>query len=272
MRFTKMTTMPRIKKIFFFSSFLVLISFLSCTSSKDLTYLNDIYHNQKFDRLPDSASQHLVIPGDNLFISINSTNSEVNALFNPSDRNRQQSNSNPQQYTSPEGAYLYGFEVNNDGEIVLPILGNIYVVGLSQDEIEKLVQQSADNYIKDAIVKVKLLSFKVTILGEINAPGVYFNYNNSLSILEALAMAGADTDFADIKNVMVVRRMPEGNKSYSIDLSAKDAFLSEAFYLHPNDYVFVQPNKRKVLQLNTQTYAMVWSSLSILLAIYAIAK
>ena len=98
------------KKIYLFSSFLVLLSLLSCTSSKDLTFLNDMYSNQNFDRLPDDASQHLIIPGDNLFISINSINSEVNAIFNPEERAGQQSNSNAQQYTSPAGAYLYGFE------------------------------------------------------------------------------------------------------------------------------------------------------------------
>jgi len=176
-----------------------------------------------------------------------------------------------QKFTTPQGAYLYGFEVKTTGDVSLPVMGNIQVAGLPQQKIEDLIQQKADVYLKEAQVKVKLLNFKVTVLGEVRAPGVYYNYNNTFTVLEALAEANGNTDFATIKKVMVVRPGVDGNTSYMLDLSSKDIYLHEAFYLHPNDYVFVQPDRHKNLQLNSQAYSMVLSSISMLLAVLAFA-
>jgi polysaccharide export outer membrane protein len=153
----------------------------------------------------------------------------------------------------------------------LPILGKIQVTGLPQQKIEELVQTKADIYLKDAMVKVKLLNFKVTILGEVRTPGLYYNYNNTFTVLEALAMANGNTDFANIKKIMVVRPGKDGNTSYTLDLASKNIYLSEAFYLHPNDYVIVQPDKHKNLQLNAQAYSMFLSSISLMIAVLAFA-
>ena len=116
-------------------------------------------------------------------------------------------------------------------------------------------------------MKVKLLNFKVTVTGEVRNPGTYYNYNNSISVIEAIALASGNTDFASIKTVMVIRTLPGGNKSYILDLSSKKTYLSEAFYLQPNDYVIVRPDKYKNFQLNSQAYSLIFSSMSILLAV-----
>ncbi|MDO8930544.1 MAG: polysaccharide biosynthesis/export family protein [Bacteroidota bacterium] len=244
---------------------------ISCRSSKELIFLSNMADEQKAGRLAEIITQHLIKPGDVLYISIKSINPEVNAIFNPEEGTANQSSMSYQKFTTPAGAYLYGFEVNAAGELSLPILGKIQVVGMPQQKIEELVQQKADLYLKDAMVKVKLLNFKVTVLGEVRSPGVYYNYNNTFTVLEALAMANGNTDFATIKKIMVVRPGVDGNTSYMIDLSSKDMYLSEAFYLHPNDYVFVQPDKHKNLQLNSQAYSMLLSSISLMLAVLAFA-
>lgn len=141
------------------------------------------------------------------------------------------------------------------------------VSGVTLSQVQSVVQKKADEFLKDAIVKVKLLNFKITIAGEVRNPNVYYNYNNSITILEALAMANGNTDFASIKNVMVIRPIPQGEKTYMLDLSSKKAYLSEAFYLQPNDYVIVQPDRYKNFQLNSQAYSLVLSSLSVLIAV-----
>lgn len=245
----------------------ILITLISCRSSKELILLADMTNEQKAERLAETITQHLIKPGDVLYISIKSINPEVNAIFNPEEGSALQSSQSYQKFVTPQGAYLYGFEVNSAGDLSLPILGKIQVAGIPQQKIEALVQQKADIYLKDAMVKVKLLNFKVTVLGEVRTPGVYYNYNNTFTVLEALAMANGNTDYASIKKIMVVRPGSDGNISYIIDLSSKSMFLSEAFYLHPNDYVFVQPDKRKNLQLNSQAYSMLLSSISVLLAV-----
>lgn len=259
------------KRFFIPGLFVVLLSLVACRSSKELIFLSDMGDAQKTGRLTEDITQHLIKPGDVLYISVKSINPEVNAIFNPDEGSGMQSSYSYQKFMSPQGAYLYGFEVKSNGEVDLPVMGSIHVAGMPQHQIEELIQQKADIYLKDAQVKVKLLNFKVAVLGEVRSPGVYYNYNNTFTVLEALAMANGNTDFATIKKVMVVRPGVDDNTSYMLDLSSRNIYMNEAFYLHPNDYVFVQPDKHKNLQLNSQAYSMVLSSISMLLAVLAFA-
>jgi len=175
-----------------------------------------------------------------------------------------------QKYESPSGAYLYGNEIDNTGCVNLPMLGKITVAGIPVSQVESVLQKKADEYLNNAIVKVKLLNFKVTVVGEVSRPGEYYNYNNSMTVIQALAMADGGTDYSSIKKAMVIRPVPEGHKTFVLDLTSKDIFMSEAFYLQPNDYVVVQPDKNKNIQLNAALYSMVLSSLSLLLLTYGV--
>jgi len=247
---------------------IALVSFLfSCRSSKELIYLSDSGNNEISHGMP---TEYVLKSGDILYISIKSINPDVNALFNPESNMGNSSAVGGQdymKYTTPSSAYLYGYEVDSEGNIKLPMLGKIQVSGVILPQVETVVQKKADEYLKDAIVKVKLLNFKITVAGEVRSPGTYYNYNNSISILEALALANGNTDFASIKKVMVIRPVPEGKKTYMLDLSSKKVYLSDAFYLQPDDYVIVQPDKYKNFQLNSQAYSLVLSSLSVLIAV-----
>ncbi len=246
---------------------LLLAGIYSCRSSQELVYLQDTVNNEIAAKLPETVTEHILKSGDILYVSIKSMNPEVNTMFNPEANMEANTSQGYQKFTTPSGAYLYGFEIDTDGNINLPMMGKIYVAGVSQMQIEAIVQKKADEYIRDAIVKVKLLNFKITVMGEVKNPGVYYNYDNSITVIQAMAMAHGNTDFANINNVMVVRPLPEGNKSYTLDLSSKDIYLSEAFYLHPNDLVIVQPDKYKNFQLNSAAYSIFFSSISILLAV-----
>ena len=247
---------------------LLLIIFIStlfsCRSSKELIFLKDVANNEINRGLP---SDYLLKTGDILYVSIKSMNPEVNLLYNPESNMENSNGSGYQKFTTPSGAYLYGFEIDTEDNINLPMLGKIKVSGIPLSQIESVVQKRVDEFLKDAIVKVKLLNFKITVSGEVRNPGVYYNYNNSITVLEALALANGNTDFATIKKVMIVRPVPEGSKTFMIDLSTKNAYFSDAFYLQPNDFVIVQPDKYKNFQLNSQAYAMVLSSLSVLIAV-----
>ena len=245
----------------------ICLSLFSCRNSKELMYMQDVQNNQLIHSLADTLTEYIIKPGDILYVSIKSMNAEVNALFNPESNMEISNYSSYQKYTTPQGAYLYGFEVNEQGKLTLPILGDIPVAGNPSSSIESIVQQYADEYLKEAIVKVKLLNYKVTIMGEVKNPGVYYNYNNNFTIMEALAMANGNTDYASITNVIVIRPQPDGEKAMVMDLSSADAWLQQGFYLHPNDYIFVQPDKHKDIQLNALAYSMVISSASLLIAV-----
>lgn len=243
-----------------------LILIYSCRSSKELIYMTDTTNNEVINRLPVHETEHIIKTGDILYVSIKSINPEVNQIFNPESNMEVNSmGTGFQKYTTPSGAYLYGYEVDVDGFIKLPNLGKIKVSGVPQSGVGAVVQKKVDEYLKDAIVNVKLLNYKITVLGEVKVPGIYYNYNNSITVLEAIALANGNTDYASIKNVMVIRPYPEGNKTFLLDVSSKEVYKSEAFYLQPNDYVMVRPDKYKNFQLNSQAYSLFFSSLSILM-------
>jgi polysaccharide biosynthesis/export protein len=245
--------------------FIVLLAGLySCRSSKELIYLNDVSDKEKMNSLPVQTAEHILKPADILYISIKSMNPEVNSLFNP-ESSMDQNNGSSTKFQTPNGAYLYGYEVDPKGSIKLPMLGSLVVAGLTVAEVEPLVQKKADEFIKDAIVKVKLLNFKITVMGEVRSPGIFYIYNNSITVLEAIAMASGNTDYAKIKKVMVVRKTSEGNQSFLLDLSKKEVLMSEAFLLHPNDYVIIQPDKSKDLFLNSQAISLFFSSVALVL-------
>lgn len=262
------------KTIFKLSFLLLVVSLLSCRSSKELIYLNDVAANDTIKGLPTQVTEHILQTGDILYVSIKSMNPEVNLLYNP--ESNMEGNTLTSQsymkYTSPSGAYLYGYEVGDDGCVKLPMLGKIKVAGISQSDVEAVIQKKADEYLKDAIVKVKLLNFKISVIGEVARPGDYYSYNNSLNVIQAIAMANGNTNYASINNVMVVRPLAKGNKTYSLDLSSKNVYLSEGFYLHPNDYIIVQPDKFKNFQLNAQGYALLISSLTLLVTVMNLFK
>jgi len=238
-----------------------------CRSSKDLVYLNDVVPNDVISGLPIAAIEPVLGAGDILYISIKSNSPEVNLLYNPESNMETNATNSFQKFTTPGGAYLYGFEISKEGNLNLPMFGKVMVAGNTQSDIEKMIQKKADETLSDAIVKVKLLNFKITVTGEVKNPGVYYNYSNTINVIEALALANGNTDFATIKNVMVVRPTPAGNKTFMIDLTSKGSYSSEAFYLHPNDNVIVRPDKRKNLQLNSQAYSLILSSLSVMILV-----
>lgn len=247
--------------------FLALCMLFSCRSSKELIYLKDANPENYIKNLPVKTIEHTLKTGDILYVSIKSMNADVNLLFNPESTMETSSYATYQKYTTPGGAYLYGYEIDAQGYIKLPLLGTIRVTGVTQSEAESIIQRTADKSLNDATVKVKLLNFKVTVMGEVKEPGIYYNYNNTINIFDAIAMANGNTDFATIHKVMVIRPKPEGDKPYILDLSSKETYASEAFYIHPNDYIFVQPDRHKNFQLNSQAYSLLFSSLSIMLAV-----
>lgn len=254
-----------------FAAILFILVFISCRSSKDIMLLKNVTSGENINELNDTLKQYYVKPGDILYISIKSINPDINALFNPEMYMESQSGNSSytaiQRYSTPQGAYLYGYEINEDGEINLPIMGYIDVEGKNQEQLQHLIQEKASFYLKDVVVKVKLLSFKVTVLGELRNPGIYYNYSNNFTILDAIAMANGHNDFANIKNVLVVRKDNNTNKTYRLNLQNGEAWKSEVFYLHPNDYIVVEPLKNKNIALNTQGFSMIISSLSMMLAI-----
>jgi polysaccharide export outer membrane protein len=138
-----------------------------------------------------------------------------------------------------------GFTVDENGNIDLPLVGKIQVGGMTMLEAETKIKNSAAEVFSDPSIKVFLLNYFVTVLGEVNRPGRYPVYNHRLNIFEAMGLAGDATDFASRETVKVIRSREGKNHLYSVDLTNQDILASDKFYLKPNDILLVKPQKRK---------------------------
>jgi len=246
----------------FLISITVLIFSGACTSQKKLMYLSNLDTTSVQQFFPMERPDYRIQYQDILYVNITTLNAEMNELLNPGTQRYAYS-----ALRDESSIYIYGYTVSDSGTITLPILGEIEVYGFTVDEIHKKIQKRANEYLKDAIVNVKLISFKFTVIGEVNRPGTYNNYNNQLTVLEAIGMAGDITDFGNRKKVLVVRPTKEGTHTYRINVQDKNLLQSEGYFLLPNDIVIVEPIKSKPFQLNIPTLSLFLSSISTLILV-----
>ena len=234
----------------------------SCASTKSITYLADLQNDSLQVNSPTAPPDNLLKIGSNLYVNIQTTSEETNKLFNPTSSSQSGSS---QLFESPSSQYIYGYTIDKEGAITLPVLGKIELAGLSQNEAQSKVQLLANKYLKEATVKLKLLNFKITLMGEVKAPGVYYNYNDDMTVFEAASMAGGFTDMAQLDQVLVMRKTKEGTKSYRLDMTNKSVLYHKAYYLQPNDVVYAQPTNVKTLNLNLPIISLIFSTISFLL-------
>lgn len=243
-------------------------SISSCRSPKEFTYLQNVSNDQHIIGVSDDIQEYNIKPYDNLYVSIKTLNPEQNQLFEGSAATTGYQAGTDQMYGTTVSQYINGYQVNSLGTISLPILGVIEVEGLTIKQASEKILKKSLEYLKDPTIKVKLLSFKYNVDGEVKNPGVFYSYNERLNILEAISMANGVTDNANIKKVMVVRQTKNGSDTYNIDLSDKALFASKAYYLQPNDLIYIRPGRNKKLELNTTSYSLFLTTITtILLAI-----
>lgn len=257
-------------KPYYLLLFLILSSLFSCKSYKDLTYLQDVGENEDFLRaMPKEAPPYLIRPNDNLFVSILTQNPEMNMLYNPAMPQTTSTQAGTQQmYGELTSQYLNGYPVDLDGYIMLPVLGKINVESKTLPEAEERIKAKALEYLKEATVKVKLLNYKITVLGEVNTPGIYYNYDKSISVLDILSKAQGNTDFAQIDHVLVLRHKENGTETFRLNLQSSDQLLnSDAYYLQPDDIVYVEPGRNKNIKLRSPAILLYMSGITTLVLI-----
>jgi polysaccharide export outer membrane protein len=231
----------------------------SCTSQKKLAYLSNLPETGGEETFTMEIPDYRIQPRDILYITVKAMTPDgtIND-FLTSSRNLGGS------YISQgeSGGYLYGYDVNSEGNIVLPAVGPIKVGGLTLEETRKLLQESADKVFKNSTVECKLLSFKFTVIGEVRAPGTYINYNNYLTVLEAIGRAGGLGDYGNRSKVLVVRPFDKGTKTFRLNLQDKNILSSEAYFLLPNDVVIVEPLKQKIFNMNLPTFSFIFTTVT----------
>lgn len=238
---------------------LILIAFSSCRSNKDLSYLIDAANNKSVNN-PPANEEYRVQINDNLYVSVISPNSDMNELYNPAVVGNNRNINNVWQ--NLEGQFVQGYLVEPDGTVTLPSIGKIAVVGLTIREAETKIKAKAQEYLKDVTAKVRLLNYKVTVIGEVNDPGVYYNYNYEYTVFDAISSAGGITNAAKLEKVLVLRRTKTGSQTYTLNMNSLSALSSPAYFLEPNDVVMIQPSKYKNVQLRLPIYTAAISTIT----------
>jgi polysaccharide biosynthesis/export protein len=237
--------------IFLWSSILVLIFFSSCIQQKNVVY----FHENSFDSTTVVNEIYRIQKEDVLNIETKSLSQDnIDYILNSGGGSNRMNNE--------ISLLLSGYLVDLQGNIELPLIGEINVEGLTIIEIENLINEELKKYIKNIYVNVRLLNYRVTVLGEVNAPNTYNFYNNSVTIFEALSRAGDINDYGNKRNVMLIRQLKDKKVTYKLDMTNMESMGSEFYYLFPNDIIYVQPIKGKFFRENLPIYSFVISSIT----------
>lgn len=236
---------------------LIVLQLTACTSRQKLSYLNNLPEISSEGTFAMDVPDYKLQPRDVLYITVKSMTPEGTIMdFLTSARSSQTTSFG----IGESGGYLYGYDVNSEGIIILPVVGTIKVSGLTLEETRKLLQERTEKVFTGATVECKLLSFKFTVIGEVNGPGSYINYNNYLTVLEAIGRAGGISDFGRRDKVLVVRPTEKGTRTYNLNLQDKSLLSSEAYFLLPNDVIIVEPVKQKIFIQNLPTISFIIST------------
>jgi len=223
--------------------------FFSCSSvPKDMLFFQDIDgKQQKFDAIHFFEAEPVLLPNDRLFITVSAPifNQDKVAQFNlPLATFLRAGTEEVSTATSALQTYL----VESDGAISYPILGKVKIGGLTVSKAtEKIKQEIIATYpdMANVVVNLQVTNFRVYVSGEVNAPRAIDVSNSRISILDAIGEAGGLNQYADRKNILLIRNNNDKIEHYRFDITKTDLFASPYFYLHQNDLVVVEPNKTK---------------------------
>ena len=216
-------------------SLISLVFVMSCASKKDVYYFQDIDQTVVENKFNPINIQ----PGDILDIQIKALNPESVLIFQ-----RQVNLGVGQQLY--ENRVIDGYIVGNDGSINIPLLGSINTKNKSPKTLASDIQEELSSFIKNPSVNIRLLNFRVSILGEVNIPGTYRVLEERFTLPQALGLAGDLTINGDRNNVLVIRNENGNKTNFKIDLT-KSAFMqSPVYFLKQNDIVYIPPNTARV--------------------------
>jgi polysaccharide export outer membrane protein len=240
---------------------LIIMAFLSsCYSSKELVYLQSEEFNNEYPTLiKNKRPEYRLQVNDVLQVDVRNPDPTTTALFS-----KDQGNAFGNGNINNAFLFLSGYSIGDEGFINIPIVGKVKVDGLTVDEAETLVQTEIDKYLNNASVEVKMVSFKISVLGEVNNPGYYYVFNGQANVLEALSLAGDITQFGSRNDIKLIRQTDEGSEVIMLDLSDAELMNSKYYFLLPNDVIYVEPNNEQLKRANLEPLTVVFSALTTL--------
>ena len=235
----------------------------STTTWKNINYLQDI---QSDTTMSMAVNKGIIIqPQDQLSILVTCSNPSMAYIFNKSVMGRTDG-SNEMKISNSSGNSIVGYTVDNEGNINFPQLGIIHVAGMNRWELQALIENelSESGLLKDANVTVEFLNFKITVLGEVQAPGTYAVTGDKITVFQAISLARDLSIYGQRNNIKVIREQNGERQIFTLDPRSSEIFNSPAYYLKQNDVVYVTPNEVKAGQstINENTFksASFWMS------------
>lgn len=247
---------------------IVVFLLAACQSYKKVPYLQDVEAvNQATQQ--ETLYDAKIMPKDLLTIVVSCTSPELAAPFNltiasPSNLSIQYTTTQP---------VLQQYLVDNEGKISFPVLGALTVGGLTKKQAEQLIVDKLKPYMKEnPIVTVRMVNYKISVIGEVARPGTFTISNEKVNLLEALAMAGDMTVYGLRDNVKLIREDANGKQQIvTLDLNNAETILSPYYWLQQNDIVYITPNKAKARNSDVGNSTSLWfSATSILVSVVSL--
>ncbi|WKK66166.1 polysaccharide biosynthesis/export family protein [Lutimonas zeaxanthinifaciens] len=246
-------------------SFTLLIGLLfSCATKDDVVYFNGMDSSDNSIGLDSySPTYHI---DDELIIVVNALDAEAAKPFNKSSVNISQNIIDAQGRET-----IQTYRVDPDGNINFPVLGMLKIAGLNRAQATIMLQDKLSDYIKNPIVDIETVNYRITVLGEVNRPGTFTATNERITLVEAISLAGDLTIYGERENVLVIQDY-DGKKTYTrVNLKSDELFNSPVYYLSQNDVVYVEPNKTRAKNssIGAQT-GVILTSMSLLISMTAL--
>lgn len=230
----------------------------SCQSYKKVPYLQDmevIESVKQQDKMYDAK----IMPKDLLTIVVSCTSPELAMPFNLTVASSVSATNNMNTTVQP---ILQTYLVSNKGTIDFPVLGELKIGGLTKKEAEQMIVEKLKPYIKETpIVTVRMVNYKISVIGEVARPGTFTINNEKVNLLEALAMAGDMTVYGLRDNVKLIREDASGKQQIiTLNLNNAETIVSPYYWLQQNDIVYVTPNKAKARNADIGNSTSLWFS------------
>lgn len=237
----------------------------SCYDTKKITYFNDINETVLLSNNEDNAA-HVIQKNDQLSIHITSLNEDASKIYNTTNTFVSSTST-----ASGSRSESFGYLVNIDGNIQMPMLGNVKAEGLTKNQLREYITKilTDKKLLIEPLVDIRFLNYEVTVIGEVGHPTIITVPNEKISLIKALGVAGDISAYGRKDNVMLIRES-EGKKIVKrINLNSGTFLQSPYYYLQPNDVVYVEANKNKQASVskNRMLLPSILSGISVLVII-----
>ncbi|MCG8582533.1 MAG: polysaccharide export protein [Bacteroidales bacterium] len=246
--------------------FLVIIS-CSCVTQKNLEYVQgDDSDIQSFEEA--LIEDYRLQPKDELYIKVTSLDDPSAQIFSSNNSSGYLENVSIQPY----GASLFSYVIDKEGNITLPVLGDINVKDKTTKEVSDIILSSVVKILNQPAVSVKLVNRNVTVIGEVQRPGQYNYTLDKFTVYDAIGLAGDITIWGDRNKVVIIRNQNGKNLRIPISLTDQNILASNDLYVHPNDIIYVKPMRKRFWAINEFPYAILISTITAGILFYSVIE